>query len=75
MSKGLQVKRSTSQKVPISAMLKVPDGTFSWKWFKSLAQRSDINLVGSTGSWRLFYNCLLEDFLFRQGRYTKNVKA
>ena len=35
---------------PISAMLKVPvpDGTFSWKWFKSLAQRSDLNLVGST---------------------------
>ena len=32
----------------ISAMLKVPDGTFSWKWFKSLAQRSDLNLVGST---------------------------
>ena len=27
---------------PISAMLKVPDGTFSWKWFKSLAQRSDL---------------------------------
>ena len=35
---------------PISAMLKVPDGTFSWKWFKSLAQRSDLNLVGSTWS-------------------------
>ena len=34
----------------ISAMLKVPDGTFSWKWFKSLAQRSDLNLVGSTWS-------------------------
>ena len=36
--------------VCISAMLKVPDGTFSWKWFKSLAQRSDLNLVGSTWS-------------------------
>ena len=34
----------------ISAMLKVPDGTFSWKWFKSLAQRSDLNLVRSTWS-------------------------
>ena len=37
----------------ISAMLKVPDmpdGTFSWKWLKSLAQRSDLNLVGSTWS-------------------------
>ena len=34
--------------IHISAMLKVPDGTFSWKWFKSLAQRSDLNLVGST---------------------------
>ena len=34
----------------ISVMLKVPDGTFSWKWFKSLAQRSDLNLVGSTWS-------------------------
>ena len=35
---------------PISAMLKVPvpDRTFSWKWFKSLAQHSDLNLVGST---------------------------
>ena len=32
----------------ISAILKVPDGTFSWKWFKSLTQRSDLNLVGST---------------------------
>ena len=30
--------------------LKVPDGTFSWKWFKSLAQPSDLNLVGSTWS-------------------------
>ena len=37
-----------SQVFPISAML--PDGTFSWKWFKSLAQRSDLNLVGSTWS-------------------------
>ena len=50
---------STSQRSPspkrdyprgISAMLKVPDGTFSWKWFKSLAQRSDLNLVRSTWS-------------------------
>ena len=41
--------RSPSRLVyTISAMLKVPDGTFSWKWFKSLAQRSDLNLVGST---------------------------
>ena len=31
-------------------MLKVPDGTFSWKWFKSLAQHSDLNLVESTWS-------------------------
>ena len=34
----------------ISAMLKVPDGAFSWKWFKSLVQHSDLNLVGSTWS-------------------------
>ena len=34
----------------ISAILKVPDGTFSWKWVKSLAQRSDLNLIGSTWS-------------------------
>ena len=34
------------------------NGTFSWKWFKSLAQRSDLNLVGSTWSpkWMNFIN-------------------
>ena len=43
-------KRVRQQWYPISAMLKVPDGSFSWKWFKSLAQRSNLNLVGSTWS-------------------------
>ena len=28
----------------------------------------------TTGSWRLFYNCLLEDFLFRQGSISTLAK-
>ena len=46
-------RASHLQHSPLSAYFsnaKVPDGTFSWKWFKSLAQRSDLNLVGSTWS-------------------------
>ena len=43
-------EQKVSSEFSISAMLKVPDGIFSWKWSKSLAQRSDLNLVGSTWS-------------------------
>ena len=33
-----------------NANAKVPNGTFSWKWLKSLVQRSDLNMVGTTWS-------------------------
>ena len=55
------------------------EGTL-WKWtnyFSGIYVLFSDNFISLcyTGSWRLFYNCLLEGFLFRQGRYTKNVKA